>query len=142
MNYSYLQWTILVAVLVPSVITDLKERRVCSWLIVCGFAAGILNTAWTGMPVICEYFLRFLPGIVILISAYLVKGCIGKGDGLMCIFLGSVIRVEYVLGALFYGFLIAALTSLVLVALKKVSGKTMLPFVPFLTLGVVICGII
>ncbi|MCR4960136.1 MAG: prepilin peptidase [Lachnospiraceae bacterium] len=140
MNFSYLQWTILATVLVPAVITDIRERGVCSWLIVCGIIAGILNTAFNGMSSIWEYFLRFVPGIVILISAYLAKGCVGKGDGYMCIFLGSVLRTQYVLTALFFGFLFAAVTGIVLVVFKKISAKTMMPFIPFLALGVFVCG--
>lgn len=142
MNYSYLQWVILASVLIPSVIADIKERKVCLGLIVCGFAAGILYTAGNGMPPFLEYFLRFLPGIAILTAAYLVKGCIGIGDGLMCIFLATLLETKYVFTAILAGFVIAAIAGICMMLLKKLNGKSKLPFIPFLTMGVVICGVV
>ena len=140
MKFDYIQWAILLAVFVPTVIMDIKELKICLWPVFCGIAAGILNTVFTGMPTISEYLLRFLPGIAILTWAYLTKGCMGKGDGLMLLFLGSVVELKYVFSAMLAGFILAALYGLVKMALKKATGKTKLPFIPFLFAGVSICG--
>ncbi len=142
MNYSFLQWVILAAILVPSVITDIKECKICLGLIVAGMIVGIIYTCLNGMPKFTEYFLRFFPGIAILTAAYLIKGCIGIGDGLICIFLATVLEPEYLYSSIAAGFILAAVIGVTLVIFKKKTGKSKLPFVPFLSAGVVICGII
>lgn len=140
MNYSYQQWAILAWVLIPSIVTDIRKRQVCLWPIVIGVVAGNINTACNGMPQVYEYLLQFLPGAAILLTAYLTKGCIGKGDGWICIFLGSLLTFGQVLTAIFLGFLTAALLGSVLLIFRRASGKTKLAMVPFLSLGVVLTG--
>ena len=83
-----------------------------------------------------------VPGIIIYIVAFLTKEKIGKGDALSLIFIGMAAGIERVLSALFVSLSITALLSGVLLILKKVKRDTKLPFLPFLSIGVIAGGLI
>ena len=143
MNYAYWQWIILLIVLIPSSLYDIKRHKINLWFIAVNLPCGILLTALlSGMPPISEYFVRFFPGIVMLSVAYLAKECIGAGDGVVCLFIGSILKYGYVIMSIFYGFVIAAIFGLIMLCLGKYTTKTRFAFLPFLTLGVIICGIL
>ncbi len=143
MNYDYRQWIILLIVLIPSSLYDIKRHKISLWFIAVNLPCGILLTALlSGMPSVSEYFVRFFPGIVILSVAYLAKGCIGAGDGLVCLFIGTVLKFGYVIMSIFFGFVLAAIFGLIMLCLGKYKTKTRFAFLPFLTLGVIICGFI
>lgn len=140
-NFEIWQWVILILILLPSSIIDIKRHEIIVWPILVGFPAGLLLRALlNGVLSVPGYFVQFLPGIAILITARLAKGCIGFGDGLMCIFIGSVLSVQYVISSIFVGFVLAALWGLYLLIVKKAGRKYQLPFMPFLFGGVLICG--
>jgi len=142
MNYSILQWIILLIGFIPMTVMDIKNREISIWFVACVGIAGIMNASLYGMPPVSEVITRVLPGFVLLAVAYLTKECIGKGDGLMCIALGLVIETKYVLISLFYGFILAALFGLTFMVIKKKTGKERIPFIPFIFGGVLLCGII
>ena len=142
MNYQNWQWALLVLIIVPSIYADLKKREINFWLVAAGIPAGILlNVFKIGITPLSEYFVRFLPGIAILLAGILLKGSIGLGDGIICIFLGSILTFEETVSSIIYGFIIAAVFGIYLLMTKKVTKKYKLPFVPFLAMGVMICGI-
>ena len=143
MNYDYRQWIILLIVLIPSSLYDIIRHKINLWFIAVNLPIGIMLSALLyGMPTVSEYFVRFFPGIAILSVAYLAKGCIGAGDGIVCLFLGSVLNFEYVILSVFLGFLAAALFGLIMLSLRKYKTKSRFAFIPFLTVGVILCGII
>lgn len=142
MKYEIWQWIILVFFLIPLSIEDIKKNEICVWFISVGLLTGILLSALlNGLPFGPGYFAQFLPGIAILITACLTKGCIGKGDGMVCLFLGSILPFSFVVSSLILGFVIAAVYGLILIVMKRAKRKTQLPFIPFLFMGVIICGL-
>lgn len=143
MNYTYWQWAILMAILIPSSILDLKTQKISCWLIIGSLpCAVLLNTLLFGVPLFFEYLARFYPGIALLLVAHFTKECIGYGDGLICLFLGSVLSLRYVIMIILIAFILAAIFGTIMMCLRKMKGKSRLPFVPFIMLGVLICGFI
>jgi leader peptidase (prepilin peptidase)/N-methyltransferase len=141
MNYTYWQWAILMAVLIPSSVTDIKTHKISCLLIIGSLPCTVmLDTLLNGVPHFFEYFARFYPGIAVLFVAHLAKECIGYGDGLICFFLGSVLNVGIVLMIIFLAFIFAALFGVIMMCFGKMKAKSKLPFVPFILLGVLICG--
>ena len=70
---------------------------------------------------------------------YLIsKGSMGAGDVKLSIIMGIYMTGEYVVGAVLYGCIISAIFSLFMLATKKMTRKTHIPFVPFLYLGVIV----
>ena len=99
-----------------------------------GFAAGgllllILNPDAT----VIDYF---LPGVLLFGSVFLanrlMKHSIGIGDGialfLVSLYLGWKMAIFFLVTAM----LLAGMTGVILVILKKASRKSRLPFVPFI----------
>ena len=83
-----------------------------------------------------------LPGIIVYAVAFFSKERIGKGDAVTLMFIGAVAGKETVLMSLFVSLTIAALISAVLLILKKVQKDTKLPFIPFLSIGVIAGGLL
>lgn len=152
MNYGIMQWVILLLVLLPSLVMDIREQRICSWLVACGFVCEFIyvlhtdiiikNTAARDMSLIWEYFLRSFPGFAILITAYLGKGCIGEGDGLITVFIGILLGFKQTIAVVMLAFVFAAVFGLIMISIKRMNGKSRMPFIPFLTMGVIACGIL
>lgn len=144
MNYDSLQWAFLIVFLVPLVISDIKNKKISAWFIVCGLITALIKkiTTVTGMPVIWELVLQSIPGFALLILAYLAKGCLGKGDGLAVILIGNIIGFKYAVLSLFFGFVIAGIFGATMVVLRKMNRKSEIPFIPFIGLGVLICSVI
>ena len=143
MNYAYWQWAILMSVLIPSSVTDIKTQKISCRLIIGSLPCAVFLTALlSGVPLFFEYFARFYPGIAVLIVAHLAKGCIGYGDGLICLFLGSVLSLGSVLMIILLAFIFASLFGVIMMCFGKMRAKSRLPFVPFILFGVLICGFI
>ena len=62
----------------------------------------------------------------------------GAGDIKLSLLMGLYLTGEYVVGAVLYGCLAGAVYSIVQLARKRLSRKDMIPFVPFLYIGVII----
>jgi prepilin signal peptidase PulO-like enzyme (type II secretory pathway) len=74
-----------------------------------------------------------IPGILLIIISVLTRGAVGIGDGLavfVCgLFIGFLKNLMLVMG----GFMLAAVGGVILIRLKKADRRTVLPFLPFLT---------
>jgi len=79
-------------------------------------------------------FCMFSFGFCYLLS----KGSMGAGDVKLSILMGIYMTGEYVVGAVLYACILSAAFSLFMLAAKKITRKTHIPFVPFLYLGVII----
>ena len=62
----------------------------------------------------------------------------GAGDVKLTLVMGLYLTGEYVVGAVFYGCVAAALFSVIQLARKKLSRNDSIPFVPFLFVGLVL----
>ncbi|MBR6308540.1 MAG: prepilin peptidase [Lachnospiraceae bacterium] len=136
------QWILMAAVLIPCTIKDIRTKRINGYI--CLF--GILAAIFVRERILEEAGIRMMmdavPGIIIYIVAFLTKEKIGKGDALSLIFIGMAAGIETVLSALFISLSITALLSGILLILKKVKRDTKLPFLPFLSIGVIAGGLI
>lgn len=76
-----------------------------------------------------------IPGIILLILGFLTRESIGYGDGLAVLVLGILLGIRRCVAAVFAGFILSAIVALILLTFRKVSGKSRLPFIPFLAAG-------
>ncbi|EKD93832.1 MAG: hypothetical protein ACD_28C00048G0002 [uncultured bacterium] len=103
------------------------------------FVAILANLTPYGIP-----FLDGLYGALIMMSLFLIQivlsrgRWLGGGDLRIGAFMGFILGWELTLVALLMSYLIGATISLILLALGKVTRKTMVPFGPFLVLGTLI----
>ncbi|MFH1676782.1 MAG: prepilin peptidase [bacterium] len=73
-------------------------------------------------------------GILWLIAA-IKPGGMGMGDVKLNAMIGAFIGIKALAPAMFLGFVIGGLTSVLLIIFKKAGRKTLIPFGPFLALG-------
>ena len=136
------QWMLLAIVLIPASIRDVRTKKINGYICLAGILAALYIRECVLMVDSLTLMTDMLPGIVIYLIAYLSREKIGKGDALTLMFIGTVSGVEKVMLALFVSFSAAAVLSAVLLVLRKVKKDTKLPFLPFLSLGVIAGGLI
>ncbi len=110
------------ALIVPAIILGF----VASWSIV----RPPLPSAIVGAVVGGIFF-----GILYLLGGRLYKGGLGFGDVTLSIFIGVVTGVQVVLYSLIAGMLLGGLTLITLLAIKRITLRTFVPYGPFLCLG-------
>lgn len=136
------QWLLTVAVIVPCAVRDIRTKRINGHICLMGIlAAFLIRERFLGEESIA-ILIDLLPGAVMYAVAFFSKERIGKGDALSLLFIGSVAGSATVLMSLFVSLTIAAVLSAILLALKKVKKDTKLPFIPFLSIGVIAGGLI
>lgn len=79
--------------------------------------------------------LALMPGMATFVLAFLTKEQIGYGDAACLLVLGNVVSADALIGALAGGLFLISIYSIVRLARKKATWKTTLPFLPFLTAG-------
>lgn len=142
MKYDIWQVLILAVFLVPAAITDIRKKEISPVQMIAGMVLGGVFKLLVKNVGIGDCLMGLLPGILLIIAAVFLKNSIGMGDAVTALFVGCVISYEHTMGALMMGFILAAVFGLVMICLKKMTGKSRIPFVPFLSLGVLICGFI
>ena len=63
---------------------------------------------------------------------------LGAGDVKLSLVMGLYLTGEYVVGAVMYGCIVGALFGIVQLIRKKMTRKDLMPFVPFLYIGLII----
>lgn len=117
---------------------DMKTKRVP---VVALAVAGLLAVVYrlcTGTELL-DLVTGLIPGVVLLMLAYVTKESIGTGDGGMLCVMGLFYGVTEVLAILGMALVLAAVTAIVLLTAHRAGRKTELPFLPFLFLGSLLC---
>ncbi len=114
---------------------DLEKKRLprC-WLLlyaVCGLPAAFLRCGM-GPPV---WLADMVPGLFVLFLGRLTAQSIGYGDGWTVLACGLWAGGAAAAGTLFLGLVLAGLFGAGLLLMRRGSGKTKLPFIPFLAAG-------
>lgn len=116
-------------------IFDLKNKKI----------PVILVMFFAGIGMICYFFaegksmmsvlLSLLPGAALLALGHCTRESIGYGDGFIVLVLGLFIGFSRCAASVIAGFFISAMFAIVLLLMKKVNGKSRIPYAPFLAAG-------
>ena len=142
-------WLVNIVVMLVLIWFSMEDIRLRS----IGFK-GIMIVITAGIIYRVLYILLFreveiysiITGILIIAGTgiYSVKtGNIGMGDVTVILFIGVVKGLEFALVSTMMALTGVSLSGIICVIRKKITGKTSLPFIPFLgisTLGVMLCG--
>lgn len=118
-------------------VEDLIYRHIRIKWIAFFAAEGILCRICLWRQPVLELFTAIIPGFLVLLLAFVAKGGIGEGDGLLLMAFGIFLGGAYTLRILMYAAFLAAGCALFLYLVKKKSRKYEMPFVPFLFLSFV-----
>ncbi len=117
------------------------NRILLLWLmfwIVCMGAYGMYD-----MNAMLSHMFGVVLGLIFCMLSFgfcyiISKGSMGAGDVKLSIVMGIYLTGDYVVGAVLYGCILSAIFSLFMLATKRMTRKTHIPFVPFLYLGVIV----
>lgn len=88
-----------------------------------------------------DILLSLMPGILILAVGLITRQSIGYGDGIVFMTTGIGVGSRYIVLLIFISFILSSFYALFLISKKK-SGKTAIPFVPFILSGFIIVNLI
>ena len=125
----------IVIFLVLCSIQDIREKRLSvKRLAVAGILFLIVSLVFEEKQ-IKKRLCNLLPGMAAFLLAALTKEQIGYGDAASLVVLGILVSARAILGAVMGGLLLLSIFSIILLAGKKADRKTTMPFLPFLSAG-------
>lgn len=101
----------------------------------------VLLSGQIGLTWITSLILSLLPGILLKLLSFVSPSMIGGGDGDVICALGCSLSFDDMLFTLLWAFLAAGTYGLVLL-LRHRNVRTEFPFIPFLSAGTAVTGII
>ncbi len=100
----------------------------------------VAGNIYTGTPALTEFIIGGAVGAIFFLAQILVsKGkWVGSGDVILGMLMGLMLGWKQLLIALFISYVIGAIISIWLLAAKKATKKTQIPFAPFLVTGTIL----
>lgn len=132
---------LLLIFLIMSSLMDIKTKKISLCLCIAFLLIGMgWNTFchFKGIIHILDIVVSIIPGGILILLSLVTKQEIGLGDGIVVIIIGMLIGVEKTVMSLMTGLFISAFFSSFLIYIKKVQRSYQIPFIPFLTVGVVL----
>ena len=139
-SFSLWKWSLLLGLLIPTTISDIKEKRIGVFWSITGCIAGIILKFCFGND-ICTVLSGLIPGAILLVISFLSHRSVGEGDGLILMAIGCILGIRKGFAVIILALLISVPVSAFLLLIKKAGRETAIPFVPFLFLGSIITGL-
>ena len=112
-----------------------EKKKLSVGVIVLGFLSALVFQAITGIESWRAVAGGILTGFLFMGISRLTEEKIGYGDSLLIIVLGTFLGMWKLLILLLGAFGLAAAVSILLMIKRKFTRKSMIPFVPFLTVA-------
>ncbi len=120
--------------LLGNTVTDLKWRTIHIGISVFFGLAGMISFFQGEEKDFFSLGIGMLAGIYMFLFSFLTREAVGRGDGFMVMAAGIWMR-EKTIGILMGAFLLAAVTGILKMCLRKADRKSELPFAPFFFLS-------
>lgn len=143
----FIFYSLMSSVLLAIVFIDLKEMIIPDSLVLCILVLSIVQKAinyflYGISPDLIGSILGLLAGGGLFLAiAVISRGGMGGGDVTLTGALGFVLGVKYILLNIFLSFVLGAIISIALLALKIKTRKDPIPFGPFIVLGFLITSL-
>lgn len=121
-------------------VKDIKYKKINGYICLVMIMVSFLIRVKIKQDANFTILLDLIPGVLMYVLSKLSPRSIGEGDALVLIFIGSVVGYMKEMEFLIISVFLAGLIALILFVLKKVDRDTKLPFVPFLSVGVLAGG--
>lgn len=130
-----MKWFIAILFMIILSIIDIKKKEIPVILLFLFGMAAILYVMAAGEKEWLNIAFSLIPGAFLLALSLCTCESIGYGDGWAIVVLGLLLGLEECMVIVMGGLILSSLFSLVMLVLRKVNGKSRLPFLPFVTLG-------
>jgi len=136
LSFDWIDFTILTLILIPVVIFDLREKRIPDLYVLPGICIFLIKRiAESEFPIYTIIITGAVGFIFIFFLSVLSRGKIGVGDAKLSALIALALGLKLWMAAIFIASFTGVVFALVMIALRKMSWKTRLPFAPFLALG-------
>lgn len=130
-----MNWIIAVTFMLLLTIFDIRKKEIPAlWLLLFG-AVSFIYVGLKGEKEWIFVVYSLIPGAFFLALSLCTKESVGYGDGWTVLALGVLIGLRQCFAVVFTGLVFSAVFSLIMLVLRKVNGKSRLPFLPFITMG-------
>lgn len=122
---------------------DYREKQVPVVLLYVGIGAAVLLLVWEifSGQIVWTRLLGILPGILLLLTAVLTRQ-VGLADGIVLSIVGVVLGYQAVMLLFCISLMLFCVVTILLLFFRKVNGRAVLPYLPFLTVAVAIQQVI
>jgi len=127
---------ILVSVLIIITFIDLKHQIIPDELVIIIFVCGIISIFLSDKSPWEHIIGFFTVSVILLVIAFLSKGGMGGGDIKLMAAAGLFLGWKLILLSLLIASVAGSMVSIILLVSKKVDRKSMVPFGPFLSIGI------
>lgn len=127
-----IQGVVLCLMLGGCSVFDIKQKQIPVSIIVMGGIAAVICSCMNGGYTPFDTLLGIGLGLLLYGISKMTRESIGMGDVLIFFVLGAALGGMQALFVLFYSVFFAAIYSLGLVVLRRVSKKQTIPFLPFI----------
>ena len=124
--------------MVVSAFIDIRQKEIPIFFPV---MCAVLSTASVILDIsrdefnIANSIMSLLPGILMLVIAFLTREALGYGDGMMAFCIGPAAGFEGICFSLVLAMVLSSAASVILLLAKKGNRKTTIPFLPFFAMG-------
>ena len=123
-------------------VIDLKYNIIPNKVIAIIFIFGVLFNIISNTVAVRNMVIGFfIISVPLLIISIILKGSMGGGDIKLMAAAGAFLGWEKIVVAFFIASLIASITSIILILLRRIKSKDMIPYGPFLSMGIFITGL-
>ena len=124
------EW-IMLGILAGFGVYDLKTKTIPVAAVAAASVGVLIYRIFTGTEA-AEFVLGLIPGVLVVILAYVTKESIGVGDGLVLCMLGLSCGWRQCLAAFGMALILTAVLAMILLVCRRAGRKTELPFLPAL----------
>lgn len=130
-----LRFALFALISIPASIIDIRTRKIPNLLVIAGLLAAF-GSAVPPPSRIVSTLLGGVAGLVLFLGVwYLAKGGLGMGDVKYASYIGASTGIAMLPVALFVSAAFALFSALVLLAARRATMRSRLPFAPFLSAG-------
>lgn len=130
-----IEWIICLIFIVICAVIDIRKKEIPVIVLALFGGCALFYTMIWGERTWVEILYSLMPGFFLLLLGLCTRESIGYGDGLAVMPVGMLIGWKGCIAAVVGGFLFSAVFSLILLVGRKAKGKSRIPFLPFLTVG-------
>lgn len=138
-------WIIMMMALALFSYWDIREKKLpCVWITAGILLSAVLST-WTNMKngmdlweCILNIMTGMVPGGLLVLLSFLVKGKLGKGDGFILMMIINFVGMQRGLSVCMAAMGLSFVYSCILLAVCKKRKDYCFPFVPFYFLGAIL----
>ncbi len=136
----YIKYGLLSVTLLAIFFYDLLYKEIPDIFSYTGIAIAVIGNIFTGTPTLYEFAVGGAAGAVFFLTQLVIsRGTwIGSGDVILGMLMGITLGWKHLIIALFISYLIGTIISIWLLAAKKATRKTQIPFAPFLVTGTIL----